>query len=84
MKDLSDFLSKTGFDKEEFHNYGTGLSNWFSRNILRFKDFDNLLDEKSYEYFKNNLIQSESTNIKGIITYDKLILFYDNIYLIKF
>ena len=54
--------------KEEFHNYGTGLSNWFSRNILRLKDFDNLLDEKSYEYFKNNLIQSEYTNIKGIIT----------------
>ena len=26
----------------------------------------------------------ETTDIKGIITYDKLILFYDNLYLIKF
>ena len=70
--------------EDEFYNYGTELNNWFSRNILRLEDFDNLLDEKSYEHFKNNLVQSESTNIKGIITYDKLILFYDNIYLMKF
>ena len=26
----------------------------------------------------------ETTDIKGIITYDKLILFYDDLYLIKF
>ena len=28
--------------------------NWFSKNILTLENFDNILDEKSYDYFKKN------------------------------
>ena len=55
-----------------------------TKNILKLEDFDNILDEETYRNIRNNLMYNEKTDIKGIITYDKLILFYDNLNLIKF
>ena len=57
---------------------------WFKRNILELRHFDNILDEKSYEYFKQNLRFKKKSEIKGVITKDKMVLFFKNCYLMKF
>ena len=57
---------------------------WFSRNILELKHFDDIIDEESYKYFKNNLKFRKKSEIKGIITYDKMVLFFKNYFKMKF
>ena len=57
---------------------------WFKRNILELKHFDNILDEESYQYFKQNLRFKKNSEIKGVITNDKMVLFFKNCYLMKF
>ena len=68
----------------KFKNSRNGSNKQLTKNILKLEDFDNILDEKTYRNIRNNLMYNEKTDIKGIITYDKLILFYDDLYLIKF
>ena len=58
---------------------------WCSKNILSLENFDYLLDEKTYEYFKVNLqFDNQKSDITGIITNDKIILLYNNMFQIKF
>ena len=68
----------------KFKNSRNGSNKQLTKNILKLEDFDNILDEKTYRNIRNYLMYDETTDIKGIITYDKLILFYDDLYLIKF
>ena len=68
----------------KFKNSRNGSKRQLTRNVLKLEDFDNILDEETYRNILNNLMYDEKTDIKGIITYDKLILFYDDLYLIKF
>ena len=82
-----DELTKTlelGIRDYKFNNPENIVDNWFMRNTLQLEHFDNLLDENSYQYFKDNLSNKNETNIKGIFTDDKLILLYDKFYEIKF
>ena len=57
---------------------------WFNKNILTLENFDNLLDEATYYYFKSCLSSSLNSEIEGIILDDKIILFYKNYLFIKF
>ena len=57
---------------------------WSSRNILELKHFDNILDEKSYKYFKDILTFKKKREIKGIITNNKIVLFFEKYYKMKF
>ena len=59
-------------------------SKWCSRNILSLENFDNLLNEETFEYFKVNVKLYKNSEIKGIITNNKIILFYQNLCLMKF
>ena len=59
-------------------------SKWCSKNILSLENFDNVLDEKAYGYFKDNIELNKKSEIKGTIMHDKIILFYKNYYLMKF
>ena len=70
-------------------NWDINLNNtwefkWFSRNILELRHFDNIIDEESYKYFKNNLKFRKKSEIKGIITYNRIVLFFENYYKMKF
>ena len=58
--------------------------NWCCKCKLQYVSFDNIIDEKTYQYFKNNLENKLDYNIQGLITGDKLIIFYEIFYLIKF
>ena len=58
--------------------------NWYSRSKLQIENFDNIIDEKAFEYFKKNLDEKITSNIQGIITNDKLIIFYEKTFQIKF
>ena len=58
--------------------------NWYSRTRLQIENFENIIDEKAFEFFKKNLNEKINSNIKGIITNDKLIIFYENFFQIKF
>ena len=71
-------------DHLKFKNSRNGSKRQLTRNVLKLEDFDNILDEETSHNIRNNLMSDETTDIKGIITFDKLILFYDNLYLIKF
>ena len=55
-----------------------------SKNMLSLENFENVLDEKSYDYFQKNIKTNQESKIKGTITHDKIILFYKNNYVIKF
>ena len=76
LRNVDDYL--------KFKNSRNGSNKQLTKNILKLEDFDNILDEETYRNIRNNLMYNEKTDIKGIITFDKLILFYDNLYLIKF
>ena len=87
MKIIIDKLKKEIKLENILWKFNSDINNeckWSSRNILKLEDFDILLNEKGYEYFKNNLKKNYKTGIKGIITNDKLILFYEKIFQIKF
>ena len=82
---LSQTLGLRNVDNHlKFINSRNGSKRQFTRNVLKLEDFDNILDEKTYRNIRKYLMYDETTDIKGIITYDKLILFYDDLYLIKF
>ena len=57
---------------------------WCCKCKLQYVSFDNIIDEKTYQYFKNNLENKLDYNIQGLITGDKLIIFYEIFYRIKF
>ena len=69
---------------ENFVVKGDIENKWFSRNILILENFDNVLDEKSYGYFKKNIEINKKSEIKGAITNDKIILFNKEMYTAKF
>ena len=83
--ELSQTLGLRNVDNHlKFKNSRNGSNKQLTKNILKLEYFDNILDEETYHNIRNNLMYDETTDIKGIITFDKLILFYDNLYLIKF
>ena len=55
-----------------------------NKNLLDLESFENFLDEEAYKYFKDNIKSQNQLKIKGIITDDKIILFYNELYIIKF
>ena len=55
-----------------------------SKNLLDLKFFENFLDEKAYKHFEDNIKSQKQLIINGIITNDKIILFYNDLYIIKF
>ena len=67
-----------------FYNDWRAECNWYSRNILQFEHFDNIVDEKTYEYFEANLQNKFISDIQGIITNDRLVIFYEKYYQMKF
>ena len=67
------------YSNEVFSEY-----NFYSKSILKIEDFGNIIDEETYEYFKDILSEKIKSNIKGIITSDKLIIFYEEFFQIKF
>jgi len=66
-----------------FDNPGAD-SEWYNNNKLQKENFENVIDEKTYEYFKYIFKNELNSNIKGIITNDKLIIFYEKFCQIKF
>ena len=62
----------------------TGELIWFSKSILELRHFNNIIDEESYKYFKNNLKFRKKSEIKGIITDTKIVLFFENNFKMKF
>ena len=69
---------------DKFKSGSNADTNWCSRNILKKEDFDNIIDETAYQYFKIILHKNLISNIKGMITNDKLIILYENIFQMKF
>ena len=67
-----------------YSNDVTSESNFYSKSRLQLENFDNILDEKAYECFRRFFSDRLNSNIKGIITSDKLIILYENIFQIKF
>ena len=79
------------------YNYSSATYNKFiSNNLLKIKDFDYLIDEKTYKEFKdkimknnyspyNNLYSHESTenHIDGFISDRMIVLFFDKDYIIR-
>ena len=70
--------------KETFYNGIYTESNWYGKSKLQIEDFDNIIDEEAFEYFKENLDKKLASNIQGIITGDRLIIFYEKTFQIKF
>ena len=62
----------------------TGELIWLSRNIFELRHFNDIIDEESYKYFKNNLKFRKKSEIKGIITDTKIVLFFENYFKMKF
>jgi len=58
--------------------------NWYCKSRLQKESFDNVIDERTYEYFKNIFGKKLVSSIKGIITNEKLIIFYEKTFQIKF
>ena len=80
-------LNKELTNNDIYDKFKSGANvdtNWCSRNILKKEDFDNIIDETAYQYFKIILPKNLISNIKGIITNDKLIILYENIFQMKF
>ena len=67
-----------------FDNDWTVESKLYSRNILQFEHFENILDQRTYEYFEIILQNKFISDIQGIITNDRFIIFYEKYYQIKF
>jgi len=65
-------------------NEGVGESVFCSKNILNLEDFDDLVDEENYQYFLTNLHNFKKSEIKGVLTTEKIILFYEKISVMKF
>ena len=66
-----------------FDNPGAD-SEWYNNNKLQIENFENVIDEKTYEYFKYIFKNELNSNVNGIITNDKLIIFYEKFCQIKF
>ena len=69
---------------EEFDNGANTECNWYCKSRLQKESFDNVIDERTYEYFKNIFGKKLVSSIKGIITNEKLIIFYEKTFQIKF
>ena len=67
-----------------YYNDLTAECKWYSRNILQFEHFDNIVDEKTYEYFESNIQNKFRSDIQGIITNDRFIIFYERYCQMKF
>ena len=67
-----------------YYNDLTVECKWYSRNILQFEHFDNIVDEKTYEYFETNIQNKFLSDIQGIITNDRFIIFYERYCQMKF
>ena len=83
IEKLNKELNKTDI-KETFYNGIYTESNWYGKSKLQIEDFDNIIDEEAFEYFKENLDKKLASNIQGIITGDRLIIFYEKTFQIKF
>ena len=83
IENLNKELNKTDI-KETFYNGIYTESNWYGKSKLQIEDFDNIIDEEAFEYFKENLDKKLVSNIQGIITGDRLIIFYEKTFQIKF
>ena len=80
---LQNFGNKGKFEKQ-YNDNNFEETMWFNKNILTLENFDNLLDEATYDNFKSCLSSSLNSEIEGIILDDKIILFYKNYLFIKF
>ena len=83
IEKLNKELNKTDI-KETFYNGIYTESNWYGKSKLQIEDFDNIIDEEAFEYFKENLDKKLASNIQGIMTGDRLIIFYEKTFQIKF
>ena len=87
---LEDSITKVNYQNQienisdKFYNIFAGESNWYSKTKLQKEDFECIIDEKTYEYFKKNLENELQSFISGIITGNKLIIFHEKFYQIKF
>ena len=69
---------------DKFNNDLNVINSWYCRNMLTLDNFDNILDETTYKCFQDNLIDTIEPNIKGIITNERIILFYEKLFMMKF
>ena len=83
IKEVNDQNGKKDI-KEAFYNDFRNDSNWYCKAKLKLENFDNIIDEKTYEYFKKILENELNSNIAGIITNNKLIIFFEKFCQIKF
>ena len=69
---MQNIINQQNFEKR--YNDKLGETVWFNKNILKLGNFDNILDEETYNYFKKYLETSHDSVIKGLILDDKIIL----------
>ena len=87
LKEEINNINKQFQNTEINKTYNNGLNaecTWYSRTKLQKEHFDNIIDEATYECFKDYLTNKLYPNVKGIITNEKLIIFYEKIFQIKF
>ena len=65
-------MEKMGIFGKQFNDNNIEETVWFNKNLLTLENFDNLLDEETYEYFKNYLTSNLNSEIEGIISDDKI------------
>ena len=73
--------------EHSFNNNNKAYTNFISKNILNLKDFDNIVDEKTYKLLKKLSYENyfnKQNYIEGIIWNQMIILFIEDFQLIKF
>ena len=83
INSLNEKLGKQ-YISEKYYNDISKESNWYSQSKLQYENFDNIIDENTYQFFKSIFSKELVSNILGIITGEKLIIFYENFCQIKF
>ena len=87
IKEAIEKMNRELGQTEIIKTYNNGLNterNWYSMSRLQEESFDNIIDEATYKFLKDNFNNKLCSNVKGIITNDKLIIFYEKIFQIKF
>ena len=73
--------------EHSFNNNNKAYTNFISKNILNLKDFNNIVDEKTYKILKKLSYENyfnKQNYIEGIIWNQMIILFIEDFQLIKF
>ena len=83
INSLNEKLGKQ-YISEKYYNDISKESNLYNQSKIQYENFDNIIDENTYKYFKSIFSKELDSNIQGIITCDKLIIFHEKFCQIKF